>query len=89
LVVKHSCSKQTMMTLWSPKINIELGASLSENISSHNVDASFYAIHWGFMSQIFNIISWDYVNEHLQSQYEKNKIHWEESCKLIIYHNLT
>jgi hypothetical protein len=52
-------------SLWSPKINIELDTSLSENISSHNVNASFYAIHWGFMSQFFNIISWDYGNEHI------------------------
>jgi hypothetical protein len=51
-------------SLWSPKTNIELDASLSENISSHNVDASFCAIHWGSMSQFLNIISWDYVNEN-------------------------
>jgi hypothetical protein len=59
-------------SLWSPKINIELDASLSESISSHNVDASFYAIHWGFMSQFFKIISWDYVNEHFAITICKN-----------------
>jgi hypothetical protein len=81
--------------LWSPKINIKLDASFGENISSHNVDASFYAIHWGFMSQFWTLLNGIMWMNILQSQYAKNIIHWEESSEFIIwhdniiYHNLT